>query len=272
MKIKILFCVVVAMAISTLQSCDNDDDNNNVSISDLLTKVSVASTDDFNYTIQLYSIKTPVVGYNKLYFSIQSLQAKQNVTNASVMLYPEMDMTTMKHSAPVEQPTLSSTYKGVYEAAIVFIMPSGDAGSWSVRVAFDIDGAKDTVVLNVPTVELEAETKLYSFVSALNQKKYFMSLIEPLSPKVGINDFDITIHEKKSMMSFPAVNDLTIEIEPEMPSMDHGSPNNVNPIFLENGHYSGNVNFTMTGWWRVNITIKSGDDIITESAYLDITF
>ena len=73
-------------------------------------------------------------------------------------------------------------------------------------------------------------------------------------------------------MSFPAVNDLTVAIEPEMPSMDHGSPNNIDPTLLEAGHYKGRVNFTMTGWWRVHINLLRGTTVVTDEAYLDITF
>ncbi|MCK4750942.1 MAG: FixH family protein, partial [Bacteroidales bacterium] len=76
---------------------------------------------------------------------------------------------------------------------------------------------------------------------------------------------------KESMMSFPPAEDLIVEIEPEMPSMDHGSPNNEHPVHLADGHYRGKINFTMTGWWRVHITLKKGDEVVTDEAFLDIT-
>jgi hypothetical protein len=73
------------------------------------------------------------------------------------------------------------------------------------------------------------------------------------------------------MMSFPPAEDLTIEIEPEMPSMDHGSPNNVHPVHFADGHYVGKVNFTMTGWWRIHMVIKKDGELLTDEAYMDIT-
>jgi hypothetical protein len=75
-----------------------------------------------------------------------------------------------------------------------------------------------------------------------------------------------------SMMSFPPSTDLTVEITPEMPSMGHGSPNNVNPVHTQNGHYVGTANFTMTGDWRIHLTIKEGNRLITDKAYFDILF
>lgn len=74
------------------------------------------------------------------------------------------------------------------------------------------------------------------------------------------------------MMSFPAITDYEVEINPEMPSMGHGSPNNVNPVHTAKGHYTGKVNFTMTGLWRVHIKLKKNGSVISESAYFDITF
>ena len=55
--------------------------------------------------------------------------------------------------------------------------------------------------------------------------------------------------------------------------MNHGSPNNVNPTHIGNGHYKGVANFTMTGWWRVNMVIKDGEgNVLNNDSYFDITF
>ena len=54
--------------------------------------------------------------------------------------------------------------------------------------------------------------------------------------------------------------------------MGHGSPNNVNPVLTENGHYMGTVNFTMTGAWRINMVFKQDGRIIGKNAWFDIVF
>ena len=97
-------------------------------------------------------------------------------------------------------------------------------------------------------------------------------MVMPASWNVGLNKFEFTIHKMESMMSFPAVTDMTVEITPEMPSMGHGSPNNVNPVHTGNGHYSGTVNFTMTGDWRIHLKITQNGRVISEKAYFDILF
>ncbi len=57
-----------------------------------------------------------------------------------------------------------------------------------------------------------------------------------------------------------------------MPSMEHGSPNNLNPTDFGNGHYKGKVNFTMTGMWRINIDIYDGTVAKDTTCFFDITF
>ncbi|MNR44863.1 hypothetical protein D3C85_1636520 [compost metagenome] len=57
---------------------------------------------------------------------------------------------------------------------------------------------------------------------------------------------------------------------PEMPSMGHGSPNNVEPVITKNGIYKGKVNFTMTGDWKINFVLaKGGQSNVT---FFDLTF
>lgn len=74
------------------------------------------------------------------------------------------------------------------------------------------------------------------------------------------------------MMEFTAEDGFTIEFEPEMPSMDHGSPNNTNPISIGNGHYKGKVNYTMTGDWRLHFKLKKNNEVIVDDAYVDVLF
>jgi hypothetical protein len=75
------------------------------------------------------------------------------------------------------------------------------------------------------------------------------------------------------MMSWPALEMLNIEIDPEMPTMGHGSPNNVNPIDMGEGHYLGKVNFTMSGFWRVNMKFMTAtNEMMKDDKYFDITF
>jgi hypothetical protein len=111
-----------------------------------------------------------------------------------------------------------------------------------------------------------------SFTAANNGAKIFVALVEPSKPKVGINDLELVVYRKATMMSFPADSSLSIAFEPEMPTMGHGSPNNVNPVHVKNGHYRGKVNFTMTGLWRLNMAFRAGEAVADTTQAFDIEF
>ena len=47
---------------------------------------------------------------------------------------------------------------------------------------------------------------------------------------IGLNPVVVTLHESTDMgMTFTPVNDAAIALDPQMPSMGHGSPGSVNP-------------------------------------------
>ena len=92
---------------------------------------------------------------------------------------------------------------------------------------------------------------------SLGDDNYFVSLVQPFAPKVGINDFELATHKKQSMMSWPFADSFSITAEPEMPDMGHGSPNNVDPVHISNGHYVGKINFTMDGYWNIKLRLET---------------
>jgi hypothetical protein len=147
-------------------------------------------------------------------------------------------------------------------------------GTWKLGVSvhnhkYDKEGEAEFDI----TVDNPATSILSVFTSqSADSSKLVLSLVQPTAPKVGMNDIEFTIHKKADMMNFPADNSYTIEITPEMPSMGHGSPNNVNPVNTGNGHYKGKVNFTMTGEWKVNVAVKKEGNTVSKKAYFNITF
>ena len=59
-----------------------------------------------------------------------------------------------------------------------------------------------------------------------------------------------------------------VEIDPQMPTMGHGSPNNVNPVHMEMGHYVGKVNFSMGGYWEINVKIKDASGNVLDESHV----
>lgn len=224
--------------------------------------------------IQYYSYEDPFVGYNKIYLAVRdSVSGEKLNEEIDLSIIPMMDMDMMTHSCPTEDLEYNPDSK-LYKGAATYVMPS-TAGTWVLNVNVHGVGLGDlaTSIIGLEVVELE-EAKLVSFQSAIDpDATYFVSLVQPKDPKVGENDFEILINRRASMMDWPYEPYLTVEIEPEMPSMNHGSPNNVNPTHIGMGHYQGVVNFTMTGWWKVNMIIKDGEGVVlSDDIAFDITF
>jgi hypothetical protein len=211
----------------------------------------------------LWSDDTLATGFRKLYISLTD--ASGNVlSNANISIATSMQMPTMMHSSPSEQPIYNSLTK-LYEFASVFTMASG-TDSWTLKAT--INGEEKLFPIYVRT----AKTKVVGSYVGSDSKKYVVTLIPLKKWEVGLNDVEILVNKMADMMNFPPENNLSIEMTPEMPSMGHGSPNNVNPTFTSNGHYKGKVNYTMTGDWRLHFKISKGGVELVNDAFIDILF
>ena len=225
-------------------------------------QIEIASaTTAANETVTLYADNASLTtGYTNLYVKVVDSTGTE-ITNATVDFAPLMIMSTMSHACPIEQPVYNSTI-GKYKGALVFIM----MGTWALDV--NVNGNPATFSLNVTN----APTRVVASYVGSDSATYFVSLLRPVTWEVGMNDIEILVHKKASMMSFPAVNDFTMVMTPEMVSMGHGSPNNIDPVFVGNGHYNGDINYTMTGDWRIHLQLLQGGVEIHPDAYLDILF
>lgn len=274
-KFKLLFSLIILVAI-TIYSCTKSDTLNvNTNTPNYPIKSEAVSNAN-SYTVKMYSADSLFVGYNKVYFKVLQ-NGVQALSQATLKFFPLMNMGTYKHACPVENPEVTLNADGYFEGAVLFSMPGTD--SWTLDVAVDAGGIKDTAHFDLHKVIATSPVRKIVAIDSLSNgsggwiiTKYPISLVLPDAWKVGNNKFEITMHKMASMMSFPPVTDMTIEITPEMPSMGHGSPNNVNPVHTSNGHYVGSVNFTMTGDWRIHLAIKQGGRLITNRLYFDIFF
>ena len=217
--------------------------------------------------VGLWAERDLFAGYNNLYFALYDSVSGKRITDSHIHLKPVMDMGTMSHSCPVEEPAEDAVNE-LFPAAIMFTMPSGNMGSWTleVKVHNHETGLFGTAIFDI-AVHNATPSAVLSFQSTSGTRYYFgYKFEEPL--KVGVNTFDVvayTYHEGE----FVPAEDLTIHLIPEMPSMDHGSPNNEDPVHKSNGHYTGKANFTMTGEWRLNLDIADGETSLG-TKYFDV--
>lgn len=250
---------------------ENSTNNTNISTTNLI-KIGETYILGAKAKAVVYSAKAFETGYNDVYVSLFDSVDGTPLNAGHFDITPIMNTGSMLHSCPVENTEDTTTTNGYFKSAVVFSMP-GTSSEWSLKLAFHNhkNGFEGEGSLGVSVIA-STPAKFKSVVLSLDSNKsVFISLVQPKNPQVGVNDFEITLHQKTSMMSFPSINNYSIEIVPEMPSMGHGSPNNINPVNIGNGHYVGKVNFTMTGLWYVHLNIYKNDSLISNDQFFEMT-
>ncbi|MEA3337071.1 MAG: copper chaperone PCu(A)C [Chloroflexota bacterium] len=203
-------------------------------------------------------------GYNVVMVHLNDA-AGEPVSDAEIMFKPMMAMKEgMNHAAGVEQP--GQEMPGMYHGAVAFPMPSGpDLGNWTLTVSFadPATGASGETAFDVEVMP----SRLSGSFLAPDGSKLFLMAVQPIAPGVGAQPFEVYAMQKASATDWPPVDDLDMEITPWMPTMDHGSTNNENPVSIGNGHYLGQVNFSMSGPWTVTVAAERGGNFPGEVVF-----
>lgn len=252
--------------------CDNDNNPEPEISNNTLIKVGEVHITGAGAKAAVFAEKALVTGYNELFISLTDSVDGSQLQDGHLKILPMMDMGMMKHSAPVENPTGSSPVNGYYKVPVVFIM-AGTASQWSLDISFHNhkNHKEGNGILGVEVINSNPSGIKSSVLANDSNTSIFLSLVQPKKPSVGINDFEVVLHRRASMMDFPFTDKYTLEIVPEMPSMGHGSPNNVNPVHDAMGHYKGKVNFTMTGLWKVTVKLYRNGILVSDDLYFELT-
>lgn len=246
----------------TMFSC-SDDDTNPVKDTDEITLNSIVNKTSGDYTFDVLSEGTELEeGHNVFYIRATDNSGNSIAIDISVNLM--MDMGMMMHSTPFMTEVVTMNDKEYIKVDATFIMASA-GGTWFLTLKSETMNIDERIDY---TVTATGNVKRFTF----DEKSYFVTLRSLDSPKVGLNDFIVSIHSRESMMIHHAVTDLTTEVEMLMPSMGHGSDGNVNPVHTENGVYAGKVNFNMTGDWQITLKLKRGDIMIGEPIVYTLDF
>jgi hypothetical protein len=232
-----------------------------------LTKLSEGYALGAAAKVEVWAAEELFTGYNQLYFALYDSLTGQPITDSHIHINPIMNMQTMSHSCPVEEPE-SETVNKLFPAAILFTMPSSDMGSWKLetKIHNHVNGLFGKASFDI-NVKSASPSPVISFQASTGER-FYMSYRFPEKQKVGINDFEVIAFTSADGKFVPAEN-LNMKLIPEMPSMDHGSPNNEDPIHVGKGHYKGKANFTMTGEWRLQLELTAESSLL-ENKYFDI--
>jgi hypothetical protein len=246
---------------------------------------------DGQYNVFAYS-KTGTfhTGYNEIFFVATKKKNGNYIKNYDITgIAPQMLMVkmNMKHSTPVggSAESFDENRLAVKRTWVSFVMNSSEAGSWTLGYSASVLGstggieAADITVAELP----EGQQWLKSFKAA--DDTYYLSLVNPADWSTGKNTVTAYVSKKNTPATTPyslAQEQLTIEIDPRMPDMgNHTSPDNVALTRQTDGSYQGHVNLTMTGRWRIHLTIRDaagnvvagGDDLADgySSLYWEVT-
>lgn len=207
-------------------------------------------------------------GYNDLYFVVTKKTTGNYVKNYSVnSITPLMYMVKsgMTHSTPVgtQVTAIDGQPEALRHGWVSLLMNTSESGTWSLSYNVSVlgsDGGVDNVAIKVNALP-DGQEWIKSF--KVDNDVFFLSLVNPLDWKTGTNEIKAYISKKSSVITEPyalAEEDFVIDIDPRMPDMgNHTSPDNVSLTRQDDGSYLGTVNVTMTGLWRIHLTVRNAD-------------
>ena len=229
-------------------------------------------------------------GYNEIYFVATKKATGNYIKNFELTnVTPIMNMVKMNmfHSTPVSPAVeiFDDTRKAIKHGWVSFIMNTSEAGTWAFSYDIAVLGSKASVTDKAIVVNAIPDGQEWLKNFKVGDNTYYLSLVNPIDWKTGENVIQAYISKKSAPITTPyalASETFTVEIDPRMPDMgSHTSPGNKALTKQADGSYKGNINLTMTGLWRIHLTVKDaqgnivagGDDQKDgfSSLYWDVT-
>jgi len=277
MSLKIHYLTALSLAVIFLSACKKDTLKKTSEIDtskSSLVKISEAFAIGSATKVELWSDSEINTGYEKLYIALYDSITKKPITRSIVEIIPilskKVNGTIESSSVPVENPQSFDAIETLFQCATVFTTPTlGDITQWKIKVLLKKPGqnefneallsiyVKPTSLERVKIIEIENNTSLT------------VALISPLNPKIGINDFGIFITNTRDQKTYNFDNTHSIDIAVEMPLNKFSSTNNINPSYIKNGHYSGKVNLTKNGIWRITLNLIKNEK--TVATFFDLS-
>lgn len=229
-------------------------------------------------------------GYNDLFFVATKRVSGNYVKNFRVEnIIPLMNMSAMnmQHSTAVadSSESFNKNYLAVKRSWIAFVMNSSDKDKWNLSYDLHVLSSKDSVSHRYITVDSLTSGQRWLRSFKVGDYSYVISLVNPNSWQTGTNTIQAYISQKATPLTSPwlkADKQFTVEFTPTMPDMgNHTSPDNQPLVRQADGSYQGIINLTMTGLWRLHLTVRdssgtvvAGGDTASDgfsSLYLDVT-
>lgn len=227
------------------------------------TKVFEASSGSTRFEIYKNGSDNLTSGYNDIGFKVYV--GNQEQTTGYVKFKPKGFSSLLPggfQSCPASS-KFERDVSGLFTGYVNFTFVTGSDYFWTGYFNYNDQSFADSVVF---TVNNSSQAQQLMFQGqAPDTTKYYITLVAPYIPKYGLNDYKCMLHSTFDYMNFTQIDNAEISIRPWMPSMGHGSSNNVNPSYIGNGIYSGRTNLVMSGIWEVYNTIKINGNTVTSN-------
>lgn len=226
-------------------------------------------------------------GYNEIFFVATKRSTGNYVKDFEVKnISPLMHMVKMDkyHSTPTGPAAerFDNDILAVKRSWVSFLMNTSENGSWTLSYDALVLGKEEKIEKQDIVVDALPNGQAWLKSFKVGDDAYFLSLVNPNDWKTGTNTIKAYISKKSDPITTPyalATETFTVEIDPRMPDMgNHTSPDNTPLVKQRDGSYQGTINLTMTGLWRIHLTVKdakgnvvAGGEEELSSLYWDVT-
>ncbi len=220
----------------------------------------VASAPAGALTVELRALAPLQTGLNTVVYRVLDAEDAP-VDGLSLTHAPLMVMGSgTSHACPYSQPVALGD--GQYASEVVYQMASSEVDAWTHTVTI---GGDTPVEANFTALSV-VDSGMVKMLT-VGEARWIVSLAFPEAPKMRENPFILTIHRRESMMMFPPVADVDVEVTPWMPAMDHGSEGNVDPTYVADGRYEGVAYLSMAGTWELRFALTQGAVLAAEPVF-----
>lgn len=283
MKLKYILPILF-IALLTVSCSTDDDETDSIVLSEVDGLTKIQELTNATHTLELFN----ATGQFKTGYNAISIRVKDNATNAYVedanlSWTPLMQMPTMQHSCPKSTITKVVEKNTIYTGFIIYQMTNLDGSGWALTIDYSVNGIDYSITESITVLQNENQN-VSSFMGSDNAK-YIVALIEPNTPRIAINNLKVGLFKMENMVSFPAVEDYSLTLDPRMPGMgNHSSPNNTGLNYNSADQmYYADLSLTMTGYWVLNLKLLNendevlkGEDVTEDhtqsSLYLELEF
>ena len=220
--------ILLLISVVMFASCSKDNSVATVELSNNYLKV--LTVDSANLKIEMYNDNSSIlyVGYNEICFKVfvNNEEKKTGFIKYTPVMFHSAGH---GHSTPVQSEFFYDNSKGMFTGYVCYSMLSDSSTSfwfadYNYNNEFTFTKKQFDVVLgigNQMSIWLDINTNIL----------YYLTLISPKDPRVGLNDFKIILHQTTDNTVYSEVTNAQMFIRPWMPSHGHGSSSNVNPAY-----------------------------------------